>query len=312
LSDLTTGELLNVFRVSAHQWWEGASFLPELAWAVLCDSRALIAEMNLEGVVGADVPVLINVAPPERPGRDPELDRSLLESLSARLPRGLSPDSLVLSGGRSGIPHLLARAAEQEASVCIILGVESFLRQVIADHYSRKRRLLSSANSSGFILGEAAAAIVAVRGRRPGLALTGMGLGVEPGKDGGSKNAPVTGQGLTDAMRAALTSAGTAFHDVNVLMTDLNGEHYKFKEVAFASMRLDRLPPDGRSRRPRGHLEHWNVVETIGDVGAALMPAAMGWAFEAGRSRYLPGRVMFTAGEDDGRRVAVVGEWQDG
>ena len=42
------------------------------------------------------------------------------------------------------------------------------------------------------------------------------------------------------------------------------------------------------------------------------MPAAIGWAFEAGRSGYLPGKVIFSAGEDDGRRVAVVGEWSDG
>ena len=44
------------------------------------------------------------------------------------------------------------------------------------------------------------------------------------------------------------------------------------------------------------------MVETIGEIGAAHMPAAIGWAFEAGRSGYLPGRVIFSAGED--------GEWR--
>ena len=99
---------------------------------------------------------------------------------------------------------------------------------------------------------------------------------------------------------------GVQFYDIPVVMADLNGEHFKFKELALASMRVDRLPPEGGSRRPRGHVEHWNVVETIGEVGAALLPAALGWAFEAGRSGFLPGRVMLAAGEDDGMRVALV------
>jgi len=313
LWDRATGEPLNAFRVHAHQWWEGAGFLPTLLAPVIEDCRAAIRDLPEAGRIDPDaVPVLINVAPQDRPARATDLDRIVLDGVAkppnAPLPRGSS----VIAGGRAGLPHLLARAHEIGAPVCILAGVESFLRQAIVDHYDARGRLLSGTNSSGFIAGEAAAAVIVARGRRPGLVLTGMGAGQEPGRDGGSKEAPVTGEGLTDAMRAALQAARTEFHDITVLMGDLNGEHFKFKEHVFASLRLDRLPPEGGSRRPREHLEHWNVIETIGEVGAALMPAAMGWAFEAGRSGYLPGRVMFSAGEDDGRRVAVTGEWSDG
>ncbi|MCE6950788.1 3-oxoacyl-ACP synthase [Cereibacter sphaeroides] len=310
LWDSTAGAPLNACRVQAHQWWEGASFLPALLAPVIEDCRAAIEALP-GGPRGAEVPVLLAVAPPDRPGRPEALERILRDGLAERLETPLPPGSIVLPAGRCALPQLFARAADLASPLAIVAGAESFLRQAIVEAYNRRGRLLSAVNSSGFIAGEAAAALIVARGRRPGLVLTGMGLGFEPSRDGGDKDSPVTGEGLTDAMRAALTAAGMPFHDINVLLSDQNGEHFKFKEHALALMRLDRVPPEGRSRRPRGHVEHWNVVETIGEVGAALMPAAMGWAWEAGRSGWLPGRVIFTAGEDDGRRAAVVGEWQD-
>lgn len=76
-----------------------------------------------------------------------------------------------------------------------------------------------------------------------------------------------------------------------------------------AQMRLDRAPPEGRSRRPRGYTEHWNLIEYAGEIGAALMPAQLAWAFEMGRGGLLPqNRALCFAGEDDGRRVALTSE----
>ena len=76
-----------------------------------------------------------------------------------------------------------------------------------------------------------------------------------------------------------------------------------------AQMRLDRAPPEGRSRRPRGYTEHWNLIEYAGEIGAALMPAQLAWAFEMGRAGLLPqNRALCFAGEDDGRRVALTAE----
>jgi 3-oxoacyl-[acyl-carrier-protein] synthase-1 len=315
LWDRTIGDSLNAFRVEAHQWWEGPTFLPDLAHPVIGDCRAQVPE-NL-GVDPADVPILLAVAPKDRPDRIPDLERILLEGLAEKDGRALPPGSAVIPGGRTALPHLLSRAAElaRKAPLTIILGVESFLRQSIVDHYIGRGRLLCGTTSSGFIAGEAAAGLlVAPVGKVPGpeLRLSGMGAGHEPSRDGGSKENPVTATGLTEAMRAALTMSGTAFYDIPLVMSDLNGEHFKFKELTLATMRIDRLPPEGRSRRPREHLEHWNVIETIGEVGAATLPAAMGWAFEAGRSGFLPGHVMFLGGEDDGTRIALVGEMTGG
>lgn len=311
LWDYTVGANLNAFRVHAHQWWEGATFLPDLAFPVIEECRAQVPEAL--GVAPEDVPILLGVAPKDRPDRPPELERILLDGLAERNGRPLPTGSGTIAGGRVALPHLLGRAAEtlRRLPVAIVVGVESFLRQRIVEHYIERGRLLCGTNSSGFIVGEAAAGLLVAptgRTRGPELRILGIGAGHERSRDGGSKEQPVRAVGLTEAMRAALKMSQVQFYDIPLVMADLNGEHFKFKELALATMRVDRLPPEGRSRRPRGHVEHWNVVETIGEVGAALLPAALGWAFEAGRSGYLPGRVMFSAGEDDGNRVALVGE----
>lgn len=315
LRDPTIGQNLTAFRVSAHQWWEGPTFLPELAAPPIEECLDLVAGLPKSlRQKPADIPILITVAPHDRVGRPSNLEQTVLDGLARLLGRPLADGSGIVSRGRTGLPHLLARAAAQKDHhpLQILVGVESFLRQLIVTHYIQHGRLLCGINSSGFIPGEAAAALlVAPAGSigGPELAITGMGAGHEPSGAGGSKEQAVTGEGLTEAIRAALQVAGLEFYDIPMVMGDLNGEHFKFKEAMIAAMRLDRVPPDGRSHRPREHVEHWNVVETIGEVGASLLPAALGWAFEAGRSGYLPlGRLMAHAGEDDGWRVALAAE----
>ena len=235
----------------------------------------------------------------------------MLAGLSRKLGRPLPPGSGVIGGGRSGLPHLLATAARQSSQypLQILVGVESLLRQVIVEHYIGKNRLLCGTNTSGFTVGEAGAAILVARTgavQGPELAITGMGTGVEPSRDGGSREQAVTGEGLTQAIRAALAVTGIPFYDFPALIGDLNGEHFKFKEQMMAQMRLDRAPPEGHSRRPRGYAEHWNLIEYAGEIGSALMPAQLAWAFEMGRAGLLPqDRALCFAGEDDGRRVAL-------
>ncbi|MGP3698887.1 3-oxoacyl-ACP synthase [Rhodobacter sp. NSM] len=316
LREPLTGEPMPCFRVAAHHWWAGPSFLVEMVMPVLeeCYEQlaALPAPLRRRP---AEVPVLIAVAPPHRPARPADLEKRLLEDLRRRLGR-LPDGSAVVGAGRVGLPHLAAQAARQASRypVQILLGVESFLLQDIVDHYAGCDRLLSEENSSGFVPGEAAAALVVVPASAArGLSLRGMGAGREPSGAGGTRETPVTGAGLTTAMRAALSAAGVSLFDIPNIFGDVNGEHFKFKEAMIAAMRLDRLPPGNVTRRPRGHPEHWNAVEGLGEIGAALMPAQIGWAFEAARAGRLPqGRALAFAGEDDGARVAVVAAMEDG
>lgn len=310
LWDYSVGENLSAFRVAAHQWWEGSSFVPYLIAPVIGECWDRLSELGIDN--SADVPILINIAPKDRPARNQTLERIVIDTLPILTEGPLPPGSTVVSAGRVGLPYLLAKTRALRQPSAILVGAESLLQQSIADHYAEQQRLFNRLNSSGFTLGEAAAALIVSSGAHPGLQITGMGHGNDSSVAGGNKDTPVDGSGLTDAMRMALADADIQFYDITVSMADLNGEHFKFKEHAVATMRLDRLPPEKRSRRPREHLEHWNVVETIGETGAAHMFAACGWAYQAGRSGYLPGRVMLSAGEDDGQRVALVAEWSDG
>ena len=315
LWDPTIGAHLNSFRVAAHQWWEGPTFLPDLAAPPIEECLSQVAHLPPAlRRPASEIPILVTVAPNDRPGRPADLETLVLDGLARRLGRPLPPGSGVIGGGRCGLPHLLATAARQSDRhpIQILVGVESLLRQVVVEHYIGQNRLFCGANTSGFTLGEAASAILVARTgsiQGPELAITGLGMGLEPSRDGGSREQAVTGEGLTQAIRAALAVTGIPFYDFPALIGDLNGEHFKFKEQMMAQMRLDRVPPEGHSRRPRGYVEHWNLIEYAGEIGAALMPAQLAWAFDMGRAGLLPqNRALCFAGEDDGRRVALTAE----
>jgi 3-oxoacyl-[acyl-carrier-protein] synthase-1 len=228
----------------------------------------------------------------------------LCDRLGGELPAG----SGILAGGRCAVTDLMRNAQAQIGTypVQIIIGVESFLSKPIIDHYIKAGRLMCAANSSGFIPGEAATGLIITAADAtdlPQLKLTGHGTAHE------DENAPAV-TALTTAIRKALAMGQIKMSDVCALVSDLNGEHAKFKEASIAGIRLDRLPEGGSKTRPLGYYEHWNVVETIGEVGAAVLPAAIGLAFEAGRMGQLGGpHVLFHAGEDNGRRDAIIGEF---
>ena len=69
-----------------------------------------------------------------------------------------------------------------------------------------------------------------------------LGLGFAHEKATIDSKDPLRAEGLTEAIRRALAQAGLAMKDVSYRLTDLNGEHYKFKEAAFAFGRLLRVP----------------------------------------------------------------------
>ena len=319
LWDSLKGEQVSAFKVRAHQWWEGAGFLPELLLPPIEECLGQIGALPTKlRVSAAEVPILICVAPPYRPGRPDgdNVEQQILNGLARKLGRPLPPGSGLLPLGRVGLPHMLGAASRQKDQypLQILVGVESFLQQEIVEYYNQKGRILTSTNSSGFIPGEGAAALLVARDSHvtgPALKITGMGAGQAASRDGGNKDNPVRGDGLTKAMRGALATCPCAFYDIAVQMGDMNGEHFKFKEQTLAVMRVNKAPPGDQSKRPRDHIEHWNMAETLGEIGAALLPAAMAHAFEAGCSGFLPlPDVIFHAGEDDGARVALTARFE--
>ena len=287
LWDYFAGDYLQVCRPQLHQWWEGRDMLARLVAAPI-EECANAAE-RLLGPLGRPLPIVLVVSPPSRPHRWPNLEALIIEDLEHELSRKLPHGSIVISEGRTGVLRALEHAAElfraHEHDTCIVAGVESFLRQKLVEHYMLgENRILNEQNGNGFTLGEAAAAVlVTSRTRREGaeLVIGGMGRGFDPSGAGGTDQHPARGDGLTDAIRAALNMAGLEHWALDLRISDANGEHWKFKEVVFASGRLERLRPAGEPPRRFGFFDHWHPSEFTGEIGAAIGPLILGWALHA-------------------------------
>ena len=91
---------------------------------------------------------------------------------------------------------------------------------------------------------------------------------------------------------------------IHYRVTDLNGEHFKFKEMVLAIGRF--------ARKPMPELfDLWHPIECIGDVGAAIGPIVLGVALDAGQKGYGIGpTVLCTLSNDDGERAALVVNYQ--
>ena len=170
----------------------------------------------------------------------------------------------------------------------------------------QQRRILTPGNSNGFIPGEAGCAVLVALGgdqRQGELEITGLGLGQE--KATIESDQPMRGEGLTQAIRAALADAGLALHDTSYRITDLNGEHYKFKEASFAQGRL--------LRKITEHHALWHPIEFIGDIGSAIVPCVLAVALHAGQKGYGVGeRALCHFSSDNGERAAMVTKFTPG
>ncbi|PRP96568.1 3-oxoacyl-(acyl carrier protein) synthase [Enhygromyxa salina] len=318
LWDILVGEYLSVGRPLMHQWWEGRDMLAELlAPPILECVDALASIPGWEHIDPRQVPIVVIVPPEHRPHRWEQLDTALLADLAHKLGHPLAVYSSTIAGGRAGIVAALEVAAQlcgrAELPVCVIAGVESFMRQRLAVHYLRQRRMKSEVNSNGFVAGEAASAILvgpARAARAPQLLLTGVGWAEDPAGAGDSTAHPVTGRGLTAAIRQALAQAGHSYAALDLRLCDINGEHWKFKESAFAEGRLDRARPEGLPARRLGYCDVWHPIELIGEVGAAVFPLLLGWLRDAYCKGYDRGpRSLVFAMEDAGERAAVTCEF---
>lgn len=209
----------------------------------------------------------------------------------------------VIAHGRpSGIVALeQARRILQrgEAPYVLIVGVDSYLSGVSVAHYLANERLLTPDNANGFIPGEAAAAVL-VSATKPGaLALGGVGLARELATIYNKEELPLRADGMTEAYRLAMEQAGVTLAQVNYRIADLIGEQYFFKQTALAALRLE--------RDRKAFQDLWSPAESLGNVGAAVVPMMIGMALAAQQKGYSGGTpVLIEASGDDGACGAAV------
>jgi 3-oxoacyl-[acyl-carrier-protein] synthase-1 len=307
LWDAPSGSNIAAARVPLIRWWVGPSKLVEVIAPALAECLQAAAPHRPD-----DIPVLLGVPSPDRAHRWSGFDERILAEVQERLGTRFHPDSRVLPRGNvSGVVGLRqARTwiAKGVVECCIVAGVDSYLEQPVVDAYAAKRRVLTPVNSNGFIPGEAGTAILVTRTERPerdGLEILGIGLAKE--KAIIDSEQPSRAEGLIEAVGQALREADLTIRETSYRITDLNGEHYKFKEASFVQLRYE------RERRPEPVFELWHPHEFIGEIGAAYGPCILGWALQAARKQYAPGTaVLCHFSNDDGERAAVVARYVSG
>jgi 3-oxoacyl-[acyl-carrier-protein] synthase-1 len=166
--------------------------------------------------------------------------------------------------------------------------------------FEERERILTSKNSNGFIPGEAGAAVLIGPGRQTdkvGMSVLGIGFGKEEATIESEK--PLRADGLVQAIKEAMSSAGVKMLELDYRITDIGGEQYYFKETALAMSRI--------LRDFKEDFDFWHPADCIGEVGAAMVPCALGIALSASRKSYALGeKVLCHFSNDDSDRAALI------
>jgi 3-oxoacyl-[acyl-carrier-protein] synthase I len=187
------------------------------------------------------------------------------------------------------------------APFVLIAAADSWLRSPDLHEAMQQGRLLQSDSPSGFVPGEAAAAIMIGPATVPAaLAIEGLGLVEEAASL--PSDAPCYGRGLAHAMRHALLEAGWQPHEIDFSASDAAGEVYFAEELATAWTRLLRHP------RPN-HYRRLLPAASTGHVGSAFGPLMLALGWQLARIGRLPGpRILMQLSSSHTLRGAIAAQ----
>jgi len=295
----TRGDWIIGCQVPLEQPWRGLAKLVRLAAPAI--QECLTAAGNAKA---SNIPLLLCVAEKERPGRLTGVDDQLLREIQALLGTHFHPRSQVLSRGRvGGIEAVdLARKLihDERIPYCIVAGVDSFLVAQTLSTYIDSFRLLTATNSNGFIPGEAGSAVLlGMPNDNAPAELRCMAVGFGREKATINSDEPLRADGLVTAFRELNRDGGMTLDDADYRYTDCNGEQYGFKN--------DRLAYARTVRKLKARFDHLHPADSIGEVGAAVVPCMMGLALTAAQKGYAPGLgVLCHCSNDEGDRAAMI------
>lgn len=290
------GEWLVGAPVPMPRNWAGEKRMAHLAAAAICEAFEAIP--NARGRTA----LVLCLGEESRPGRPYRDGSGLLRRIAEIVEVEPHSQSRIVAHGRpSGhvaLQHARRILTSGDAPFVMIAGVDSYLTPQAVSRYLRDRRLVTSDNPNGFIPGEAAAAVLCTRADK-GLRLFGLGLTRETASIYNADDLPLRGDGMTDAYRVALDETGISMNRVGYRISDLIGEQYWFKQTALASLRLVRERSE--------FLDLWSPAESLGNVGAAVVPLMLGMALTAAAKGYAAGNpVLVEASNDAGACGAAV------
>ncbi|MGE0646146.1 MAG: hypothetical protein AB7P24_21030 [Nitrospira sp.] len=304
LWDPESGEHLGAGKVFLPHWWDSIDKLADLVAPAIQECVQAAAPVS-----GEKIPIFLGVSTSTRIARPVDLEQQILGKLQERLGFRIHHRSEVIAHAQTSAAIGLQKAAQwfgqEQLPYCIVAGAESLIDQELANYYLSQRRLLTPNNSNGFVSGEAGSAmLVSVASKDQESVLEILGVGVAQEMAPIESEEPLRGEGLIQAVGHALRDAGLAFDDLQYRISDLNGEHYKFKEMVFVMLRYE------RKVKPK-LFDLWHPVEYVGEVGAAIGPIVMGVALHASHRAYGVGPSMLcTFSNDDGERAAIVARFR--
>ncbi len=290
------GQWIMAHQVFLEQPWRGLEKISRMACMAIQEALAGIPEQAWHRM-----PLLLCVAEHERPGRLAGLDDVLFQKIQSGLGARFAGQSAVMPHGRVGVAVALAQARawlEQGIPKVLIAATDSLLTWPTLSHYEQHGRLLTERNSNGFMPGEGAGALlVGPPTHDPGeLLCTGIGFGREVAHV--DSEAPLRADGLTQAIKAALSDAGGQMHDMDFRITDNSGEQYYFKEAALALSRT--------LRQRKEAFDIWHPAECAGEMGATSGAAIISAAQAACQKHYAQGhRILAHMSNDAGQRSAI-------
>jgi 3-oxoacyl-[acyl-carrier-protein] synthase I len=293
----SVGEWILAHQVTLEKPWRGMRRLERMAAMAVQEAMAEVPTAKWGGI-----PLLLCVAERERPGRMEALDDKLLVDIMRAMDVRFAPASSVIGQGRVSVAVALAHArvlVRQGFEHVLIAATDSLLSWPTLRHYEQCDRLLTQANSNGFMPGEGAGALLVGRhsGEGERLFCSGIGFGIEGSHV--DSDQPLRADGLTFAIRNALAEAGCEMDDMDYRITDLSGEQYYFKEAALALSRT--------LRRRKEEFELWHPAECVGEAGAMAGAAVVALADAACRKGYTKGHnILAHMAGDTGQRAALV------
>ncbi|SCW82764.1 3-oxoacyl-[acyl-carrier-protein] synthase-1 [Rhizobium mongolense subsp. loessense] len=277
--------------------WIGEKRIAHLAAAAICEAFEAVPRAR------GQTALILCLAEKERSGRPAPNGARLLSRIADIVESPPHGRSRIVAHGRPSGHVALGQARRMlvagEAPYVMIVGVDSYLTTQAIAHYLADDRLLTPDNPNGFIPGEAAAAVLCTRSHNSGIRLFGLGLAHEQAFIYNSDDLPLRGDGMTSAYRTALDESGIEMNRLGYRIADLIGEQYWFKQSALASLRL--------VRGAHGFQDIWSPAESLGNVGAAVVPLMIGMAFTAARKDYAAGNpVLIEASNDSGACGAAI------
>lgn len=263
-----------------------------------------------QGARPEEIPLLVCLSEPNRPGAIGAFARSIIGALERKLKISFHPErsGAIAKGHTAGFRAMRAARRllqDREIPACLVCGVDSFLNARSLQWLNRQWRLKTEENSDGVIPGEAAAAVLVTRtpvgSTQAGTRVTGLGFAREEATI--SSDEPMLGLGLTDAVRCALAEARHQIHEFDFRISDVAGESYAFRELSLALSRLIRVR--------REDYPIWHAADSVGDVGAASGILQLSLAENAFTKGYAPGRrVLCHSAAVNGDRAAAAIEFQ--